>query len=273
MCTLFLRSATLPGGFPQSRPGQGGRGSGVVARARVLSSWEGWVPPKPLPEALPSPRDVFISLVGSNRLSIEINRENIFQTLKHALPLISALKINPGGQPAKNVNCRFRRVREELRGSLTPTQTSTSPRQRRVQLGDADAGVLRWPGHVGAWGAAGGWQPGPTSAELLGLGPTFSTPTFLAYKRIVKQLFLSFFYIFSPLSTRWYLPQGTPCPARLQGEQQSPRVEVRCRQHPACPQVPSHLSLEAVTDRTLVSLQNSHVEVWGGDRSGHLTAD
>lgn len=51
---------------------------------------------------------VFISLIGSNRLSIEINRENIFQTLKHTLPLIYVLKINLGGQPAKNVNCSFR---------------------------------------------------------------------------------------------------------------------------------------------------------------------
>lgn len=136
----------------QAQPGALG-GSAVGACARVLSPWEGWVPPGPcrglfLPETLPSSRDVFISLVGSNRLSIEINRENIFQTLKHARPLISVLKINPGGRPAKSVNCRFRGVHEELRGSLTPTPNLHQPQA-------VSAGVLRWPGLVGAWGAAG----------------------------------------------------------------------------------------------------------------------
>ena len=61
-----------------------------------------------LPTTLPNSCYVFISLIGTNRLLIEINRENITKTLKQALPFIYALKSNLEGQPVRTVNCSFR---------------------------------------------------------------------------------------------------------------------------------------------------------------------
>lgn len=138
--------------------------------------------PAPAPGALPTSCYVFISLVGSNRLLIEINSENIFQTLKHAPPLIYVLKINPGGQPVKSVNCGFRHksvknMRRAPPGCGRPLSVS---RRVCLRLGAVDSG----PGvSVGDAGAAGSTTAWPTACELPGLGLTLSSPCFPCLKR------------------------------------------------------------------------------------------
>lgn len=142
-----------------------------------------------LPETLPNSCYVFISLVGGNQLPIKINRENISQTLKHALPLIYVLKINLGGQPVKSVNCCF--------GHKSMKSLQRAPRSRRPAWRDG-RNVCLQPGSrgrraLGSAGAAGSLTAWPRRWELPGLGLSLSGPIPLACKRgTVKHLFLHF---------------------------------------------------------------------------------
>lgn len=89
--SLFL--ATLPGDFNKAgQPGEAGHVQQALSTPWFCAAEEGLSPARLDPGA-PSPRlptscYVFISRIGSDRLPVEINRENISKTLKHARPLI-----------------------------------------------------------------------------------------------------------------------------------------------------------------------------------------
>lgn len=99
-----------------------------------------------LPNTLPNSGCVFSSLIGSNRLPIEINRENISKTLKQALPFIYSLKSNLEGQPVRRVNCSFRQKSIwSCRGSLTPAdQPLRATGHVSSQLGAVDSVAMAW---------------------------------------------------------------------------------------------------------------------------------
>ena len=99
-----------------------------------------------LPKTLPNSRYIFISLIGSNRLLIEINRENISKTLKQALPLTYVLKINLVEQPEKRVNCSFRQksMRSLQRATHPRCPASESTGNVCAWLGTVDAAALAW---------------------------------------------------------------------------------------------------------------------------------
>lgn len=110
--SIFL--ATLPGDFNKAhQPGEAGHGHRALSMpgSKHLGrhgSRPGLTLGLFLPNTLPNSCCVFIGLIGSNRLLIKINRENISKTLKQALPFIYALKSNLEGQPVRRVNCSFR---------------------------------------------------------------------------------------------------------------------------------------------------------------------
>lgn len=87
-----------------------------------------------LPNTLPKSYCVFSSLIGSNRLPIEINRENISKTLKQALPFIYALKSNLEGQPVRRVNCSFRQKSIWSLQGVTHTRRPASESHRACQF-------------------------------------------------------------------------------------------------------------------------------------------
>lgn len=135
--------------------GAGGGGVGMAALACTGSQSQGRLVPArphlaPSPRALPTPCYVFISLVGSNRLLIKINSKNIFQTLKHVPPLIYVLKINPGGQPAKSVNCSFRH--KSVKSVRVPSRLWPASECQQACLSPAGSCGLRAQGQRGGRG-------------------------------------------------------------------------------------------------------------------------
>lgn len=149
---VSISFATLPGDFNKAQqPGEAGHVQTAPSMPGSKHLGRHGSCPGPtlrlfLPKTLPNSCYVFISLIGSNRLPIEINRENISKTLKQALPFIYALKSNLEGQPLRRVNCSFRQKSIwSLWGPLIPAGQPLRARGHVCpQLGTVDLVAVAW---------------------------------------------------------------------------------------------------------------------------------